>query len=87
MGDRGNGWCGHAGVRQCIQGSQVVKSGAWYYIGQIFAVYLSIHGVPQWKNCSLHFKSDFLVVLHTSFKAGLKTWIVLKTTEQVSFSN
>lgn len=65
----------------------MVKLGAWYYIGQIFAVYLFIHGVPQWKNSSLHFKSDFLVTLRTSFKARLKIWIDLKTTDQVSFSN
>lgn len=67
------------------------KSSEWssqvHGIGQIFAVYLFIHGVPQWKSCSLHFKSDFLVVLHISFKARLKIWIDLKTTDQVSFSN
>lgn len=33
----------------------MVKSGAWYYIGQIFAVHLFIHGVPQWKKLLLAF--------------------------------
>jgi len=40
-------------------------------------VYLFTHGLPQWKRCSLHFSSVFLVILRTNFK-DRKFGLILK---------
>lgn len=62
---------------------RVVKSGACDCIWQI---YRFIHGVLQWKNSSLHFRSVLLVILPAGFEARLKIWMAFKTAVQVSCS-